>query len=40
MGENSDNGNVRLDLTSYLDVNNLADAWRIAHPDTEFIYMA
>ena len=36
MGENSDNGNFRLDLTSYLDVNNLVDVWRIAHPDTKF----
>ena len=25
MGENSDNGNFRMDLTSYLDVNNLVD---------------
>ena len=36
MGENSDNGNLRLDLTPYLDVNNLVDVWRIAHPDTKF----
>ena len=37
MGENSDNGNFRLDLTTYLDVNNLVDVWRIAHPDTNFL---
>ena len=36
MGGNSDNGNFRLDLTTYLDVNNLVDVWRIAHPDTNF----
>ena len=40
MGENSDNGNFRLDLTSYLDVNNLVDVWRIAHPDTKFFTCA
>ena len=40
MGESSDNGSYRYDLLSFLETNNLADAWRIFNPYQNFFYMA
>ena len=36
MPEHHDNRNYREDIISYLEVNNLVDAWRTANPDMKF----
>ena len=36
MPEHHDNRNYREDIISYLEVNNLVDAWRTANPDIKF----
>ena len=36
MPENHDNRNYREDIISYLEVNNLVDAWRTVNPDRKF----
>ena len=36
ISEHHDNRNYREDIISYLEVNNLVDAWRTANPDMKF----